>query len=70
MMGKHVGSAEIASDPMPPNFADPYVMPKPRDEWPPNAVERGFGDSHGKRVNELPANACKFTQPSICDLTG
>jgi hypothetical protein len=28
MMGKHVGSAEIASDPMPPNFADPYVMPR------------------------------------------
>lgn len=28
------GTAEIASDPMPPNISDSYVMLKPRDQWP------------------------------------
>ncbi|UJJ32953.1 CusA/CzcA family heavy metal efflux RND transporter [Halopseudomonas maritima] len=28
------GTAEIASDPMPPNISDAYVMLKPRDQWP------------------------------------
>ena len=27
-------TAEVASDPMPPNVADTYVMLKPRSEWP------------------------------------
>ncbi|MDP0925463.1 efflux RND transporter permease subunit, partial [Klebsiella pneumoniae] len=28
------GTAEIASDPMPPNISDAYVMLKPVSEWP------------------------------------
>ncbi|MGA4637556.1 CusA/CzcA family heavy metal efflux RND transporter [Pseudomonas solani] len=28
------GTAEIASDPMPPNISDAYVMLKPKDQWP------------------------------------
>jgi cobalt-zinc-cadmium resistance protein CzcA len=28
------GTAEIASDPMPPNISDGYIMLKPRSEWP------------------------------------
>ncbi|WP_339515007.1 efflux RND transporter permease subunit [Pseudomonas sp. RL_15y_Pfl2_60] len=28
------GTAEIASDPMPPNISDSYVMLKPKSEWP------------------------------------
>ncbi|RWU22384.1 CusA/CzcA family heavy metal efflux RND transporter [Pseudomonas alkylphenolica] len=28
------GTAEIASDPMPPNISDSYVMLKPREQWP------------------------------------
>jgi len=28
------GTAEIASDPMPPNISDSYVMLKPQDQWP------------------------------------
>ena len=28
------GTAEIASDPMPPNISDSYVMLKPKDQWP------------------------------------
>lgn len=30
----HTGTAEIASDPMPPNISDSYVMLKPKDQWP------------------------------------
>ena len=29
-----IGTAEIASDPMPPSIADTYVMMKPREQWP------------------------------------
>src|SRR5690606_16849813 len=29
-----IGTAEIASDPMPPNVADTFVMLKPRADWP------------------------------------
>jgi cobalt-zinc-cadmium resistance protein CzcA len=28
------GTAEIASDPMPPNASDAYIMLKPQDQWP------------------------------------
>jgi len=28
------GTAEIASDPMPPNISDGYIMLKPREQWP------------------------------------
>lgn len=31
------GTAEIASDPMPPNISDSYVMLKPKDQWPDRA---------------------------------
>ena len=29
-----IGTAEIATDPMPPSVADTYVMLKPKDRWP------------------------------------
>src|SRR5690606_3319366 len=29
-----IGTAEIATDPMPPNVADTFVILKPRSEWP------------------------------------
>jgi cobalt-zinc-cadmium resistance protein CzcA len=28
------GTAEIASDPMPPNISDGYIMLKPEAQWP------------------------------------
>jgi len=33
-MFSRTGTAEIASDPMPPNISDSYVMLKPREQWP------------------------------------
>ena len=29
-----IGTAEVATDPMPPGIADGYIMLKPRDKWP------------------------------------
>jgi len=29
-----LGTAEIATDPMPPNVADNFIMLKPKSEWP------------------------------------
>ncbi|MDP1051529.1 efflux RND transporter permease subunit, partial [Klebsiella quasipneumoniae] len=34
------GTAEIASDPMPPNISDGYIMLKARSEWPDPARPR------------------------------
>ncbi|MND58767.1 Cobalt-zinc-cadmium resistance protein CzcA [compost metagenome] len=33
-MFARTGTAEIASDPMPPNISDSYIMLKPKDQWP------------------------------------
>jgi cobalt-zinc-cadmium resistance protein CzcA len=29
-----IGTAEVATDPMPPSVADTFIMLKPRDQWP------------------------------------
>ena len=29
-----IGTPDIATDPMPPNVADTYIMMKDRDDWP------------------------------------
>ena len=29
-----IGTAEVATDPMPPNIADGYIIVKPKDQWP------------------------------------
>jgi heavy metal efflux system protein len=34
------GTAEVAADPMPPNFTDTFVMLKPRAEWPDPALPK------------------------------
>ncbi len=59
-----IGTAEIASDPMPPNVADTIVMIKPRHEWP------NPGLSKTELVAKLEAksklvlgNNYEFTQP-------
>jgi cobalt-zinc-cadmium resistance protein CzcA len=59
-----IGTAEIATDPMPPNFADTYVMLKPRSEWPdPSRSKQDLIVSMEKRANELPGTGYEFTQP-------
>jgi len=59
-----IGTAEVATDPMPPNVADTYIMLKPRSEWPdPKRSKSDLVASIEKRVEELPGNVYEFTQP-------
>lgn len=59
-----IGTAEVATDPMPPNVADNFIMLKPRAEWPdPNRSKADLVAAIGKRVEEVPGNNYEFTQP-------
>jgi cobalt-zinc-cadmium resistance protein CzcA len=59
-----IGTAEIASDPMPPSIADTYVMMKPRDEWPdPRKTKATLVSDVEEAIEGLPGNNYEFTQP-------
>ena len=59
-----LGTAEIATDPMPPNVADNFVMMKPRSEWPnPRKPKAELVAEIEKAVWQLPGNNYEFTQP-------
>jgi cobalt-zinc-cadmium resistance protein CzcA len=58
------GTAELASDPMPPNLSDTFLILKPRQEWPDPAESK---DSLRARMEQsvavLPGNMYEWTQP-------
>lgn len=59
-----IGTPEVATDPMPPNVADNFVMLKPRDQWPdPNRSKADLVSAMESAVEELPGNNYEFTQP-------
>ncbi len=59
-----IGTAEVATDPMPPNVADNFIMMKPRAEWPnPKRSKADLAAAIEHRVEELPGNSYEFTQP-------
>ncbi|WP_457422033.1 efflux RND transporter permease subunit [Roseateles sp. P5_E7] len=59
-----LGTAEIASDPMPPSVADTFVMLKPRSEWPdPRRSTAALVEDLQKLAARLPGNNYEFTQP-------
>ncbi|MGD9602382.1 MAG: efflux RND transporter permease subunit [Gammaproteobacteria bacterium] len=59
-----IGTAEIATDPMPPNVADNFVMLKPRAEWPdPKRPREDLVRALEAAVKEIPGNNYEFTQP-------
>jgi cobalt-zinc-cadmium resistance protein CzcA len=59
-----IGTAEVATDPMPPNVADNFIMLKPRSEWPdPDRPKADLVAAMEKRVAEIPGNNYEFTQP-------
>lgn len=58
------GTAEIASDPMPPNISDGYIMLRPRQEWPdPSKTRTQLLDEMQAVVEQIPGNAYEFSQP-------
>jgi cobalt-zinc-cadmium resistance protein CzcA len=59
-----IGTAEVATDPMPPNVADNFIMLKPRAEWPdPNRPKADLVAAMEKRAAAVPGNNYEFTQP-------
>lgn len=59
-----VGTAEIATDPVPPNVADNFVMLKPRDQWPNPDKEKAEIVAEIERVSKgVYGNNYEFTQP-------
>lgn len=58
------GTAEVASDPMPPNISDGYIMLKPEDKWPePRKTRDELLAAVQKTVNQLAGNTYEFSQP-------
>jgi len=63
VVGK-IGTADIATDPMPPSVADTYVLLKPREAWPnPGKPKAQLVAELAEAVSSIPGNNYEFTQP-------
>jgi cobalt-zinc-cadmium resistance protein CzcA len=59
-----IGTSDVATDPMPPNVADTYVMMKPREAWPNPRKEKSTLVAEVEAVlRKVPGNNYEFTQP-------
>ena len=59
-----LGTAEIATDPMPPSVADTFVLLKDRKDWPdPRKPKTQLVDELEDVVRDIPGNNYEFTQP-------
>lgn len=59
-----MGTAEVATDPMPPSVADNFVIFKPRDQWPdPGRTKADLVKEMEAAVKLIPGNNYEFTQP-------
>jgi len=59
-----IGTADVATDPVPPSVADTFVIMKPRSEWPdPRKPKAQLVAEMNKAVNEVPGSRYEFIQP-------
>ncbi len=59
-----IGTAEVATDPMPPSVADTFIMLKDRKDWPdPRKPRAELVDEMQAAVARIPGNNYEFTQP-------
>ena len=59
-----IGTADVATDPMPPSVADTFIMIKDRSEWPdPRKPKAQLIAELEKAVWTIPGNNYEFTQP-------
>ena len=59
-----IGTAEVATDPMPPSMADTFLMLKPRDQWPdPRKPKAELVEELEAAAKEIPGSNYEFTQP-------
>ncbi|QDH73929.1 efflux RND transporter permease subunit [Brevundimonas sp. M20] len=58
------GTAEVASDPMPPSISDTFVMLKDRKDWPdPSLPKAELVERMEEALSHLPGQTYEFTQP-------
>ncbi|MDQ8028716.1 MAG: CusA/CzcA family heavy metal efflux RND transporter [Brevundimonas sp.] len=58
------GTAEVASDPMPPSISDTFVMLKDRKDWPdPSLPKAELVERMEEALSHLPGQNYEFTQP-------
>jgi len=59
-----IGTAEVATDPMPPSVADTFIMLKDRKDWPdPRKTKTELVGELQAAVATIPGNNYEFTQP-------
>jgi cobalt-zinc-cadmium resistance protein CzcA len=59
-----IGTAEIATDPMPPNVADIFIILKPKSEWNgPYLTKEKLIEAMEQKIQKIPGNNYEFTQP-------
>jgi cobalt-zinc-cadmium resistance protein CzcA len=59
-----IGTAEVATDPMPPSVADTFIFLRPRSEWPNSWRSRAdLVAEMQAAVEQIPGNNYEFTQP-------
>jgi len=59
-----IGTAEVATDPMPPSVADTFIMLKDRKDWPdPRKPRAKLVEEMQAAVARIPGNNYEFTQP-------
>ena len=59
-----IGTAEVATDPMPPSVADGFVMLKPRSQWPdPSLSKQDLIKRMSESLEQVPGTKYEFLQP-------
>jgi len=59
-----IGTGEVATDPMPPNISDTYVLLKDKSDWPDKTKSKSELVEEMEEVLEnIPGNAYEFSQP-------
>ena len=59
-----IGTAEVATDPMPPSVADGFVMLKPRSQWPdPTMSKQDLIQKMSDSLEQVPGTKYEFLQP-------
>jgi cobalt-zinc-cadmium resistance protein CzcA len=59
-----IGTAEVATDPMPPSLADTFLMLKPREQWPdPRKPKATLIEEMEAAAQTIPGSNYEFTQP-------
>jgi len=59
-----IGTADIATDPMPPSVADVFLIMKPRSQWPnPNRLKSDLIRELEQKIEQVPGNKYEIIQP-------